>query len=334
MKTFHIHLLLPSAIGLLVLASGSVKAQNAAPAPAPAQGASAQAGQGQRTTNNGQVRGTQTAQPQAGQPQAQQQQEPGQPQQPTAPPSSTANQNRTGTSLQSNVGTQPNQAQGTAQGATAVGTQGATTSRSLAQPATTGSSVLPDGTIMATGTIHDFGAGGLSIRGDLDALPASFAVDHGTLYLDSAGTSLTREQFVQRERQLPVAVYYTRTPEGSMIARRVVRTQVAGQVPAESAGTITEVSPGILVIEQPGASDTPIRYVNNTTTNYVNQAGEPVPPESVKPGTPVKIFYTKVGDTLVASKVEVQSSDASGLPKPPTPVNEAGTTTPREQGLK
>ena len=95
-----------------------------------------------------------------------------------------------------------------------------------------------------------------------------------------------------------------------------------------SAGTITEVSPGILVIEQPGASPTPVRYVNNKTTNYVDQNGEPVPPEMVKSGTPVKVFYTKVGDTLVASKVEVHRGGGTDLPKPPV-VEEAGTTTTR-----
>jgi hypothetical protein len=125
---------------------------------------------------------------------------------------------------------------------------------------------------------------------------------------------------------VPATVFYNRDANGNMIASRVVLNETAtAEAPIEQAGTITEVSPGILVIEQPGASDTPVRFVNNTTTNYVNEAGQPVAPESVKAGTPVRIFYTKVGDTLVASRVEVHQGNKSVLPAPP--INGNDTTT-------
>jgi hypothetical protein len=111
------------------------------------------------------------------------------------------------------------------------------------------------------------------------------------------------------------------------MASKVVLNEATPPAPVQSDGTITEVSPGILVIEQPGASDTAVRYVNNKTTNYVNESGDPVAPEAVKPGTPVRVYYTKVGDTLVASKVEVLRGKDSGLPKPPVPAEQSGTTT-------
>ncbi len=141
------------------------------------------------------------------------------------------------------------------------------------------------------------------------------------MFTDSAGRTISRESF---KADMPATVFYTQTGTG-MIATKVV---VREAPPVFTAGTITEVSPGILVIEMPGASSTPVRYVDNKTTNYVDQTGKSVRPDMIKPGTPAKIFYTKVGDTLVASKVEVISKDDNpGLPKPPLPEDPANTTT-------
>jgi hypothetical protein len=179
--------------------------------------------------------------------------------------------------------------------------------------------------------IADFGANDFALQGATttspNATPSDFLIGPDTLFVDSFGNNVPRDRFFRRGTQVPATVYYTRSPNGSLVASKVVLTenQTIAPAPVESAGTITEVSPGILVIEQPGASDTPVRYVNNKTTNYVNENGEPVPPESVKAGTPVKIFYTKVGDTLVASKVEVHRNNNSGLPKPTVPAEESST---------
>ena len=142
-----------------------------------------------------------------------------------------------------------------------------------------------------------------------------------TVFTDSAGRIMPRESF---NSETPATVYYTLSGTG-MMATRVVAKDAP---PVFSAGTLTEVSPGILVIELPGSSPTPARYVDNKTTNYVDQNGKPVKPEMIKAGTPVKVYYTKVGDTLVASKVEVVSKDeAPGLPKPPLPEDPSTTTT-------
>jgi hypothetical protein len=162
------------------------------------------------------------------------------------------------------------------------------------------------------------------------------------VFTDANGNALPRERFFRRGSPVPATVFFNNAaPNGNPIATRVVLNEAIGTAQTtqvtqiEQAGTITEVSPGILVIEQPGASPTPVRFVNNTTTNYVNEAGEPVPPESVKAGAPVRIFYTKVGDTLVASRVEVSTKGSSGLPKPPisgeqSTTRKTTTTTTRE----
>ena len=174
----------------------------------------------------------------------------------------------------------------------------------------------------ATGTISAFDANGFSLSGGSSGAASSFLIGPGTAFTDSTGRSITREQITQ---ETPVTVYYQQSGN-SLIATRVVANDAASS--PYSDGTIREVSPGVLVIEQPGASSTPVRYVNDNTTNYVDRSGQPVNPDSVGPGTPVKIFYTKVGDTLVASRVEVQRGSDAGLPKPSVEATSGTTTLP------
>jgi hypothetical protein len=186
------------------------------------------------------------------------------------------------------------------------------------------------------GTITAFGVGDFAVTGAGGAAPANFQFTPDTVFTDANGNVLPRDRFFRRGNAVPATVFFSNVAaNGNPVASRVVLNEAVTTNEIEQAGTITEVSPGILVIEQPGASDTPVRFVNNTTTNYVNELGEPVPPESVKAGTPVRIFYTKVGDTLVASRVEVTSKNKSGLPKPPLSevqsTTRKTTTTTREE---
>lgn len=153
---------------------------------------------------------------------------------------------------------------------------------------------------------------------------SSFMLSPATVFIDGAGQPIPRERF---SSETPVTVYYTQSGS-EMIASRVVANEPP---PVFSSGTTTEVSPGVIVIELPGSSPTSVRYVDNQTTNYVDQNGVRVNSETVKPGTPVKVFYTKIGDTFVASKVEVVTKDEQGgLPKPPLPA-EPTTSTPERR---
>jgi hypothetical protein len=153
--------------------------------------------------------------------------------------------------------------------------------------------------------------------------PLNYRIREDTVFIDSRGMSIPRERFTS---QTPATVYYVQSGN-EMIATQVVANEAP---PAFTAGTITEVSPGILVVEVPGASPTQIRYVDNKTTNYVDQNGDPVPVEMIKSGSSAKVFYTKVGDTLIASKVEVMRRDEEpGLPKPPVIIIENGVTPSR-----
>ncbi|OAI58108.1 hypothetical protein AYO49_05735 [Verrucomicrobiaceae bacterium SCGC AG-212-N21] len=214
-----------------------------------------------------------------------------------------------------------------------VGISGGTAARNSSTSTTT-PATLQDGSTVNTGTLTNFTGSGFTLT-DASGRPVSVLLTPSTSFVDFSGNAVTSSRFSSSFRAgspTPATVYYNQGADGNLVATRVVMSQPvltpAQQEAAaiDAAGTVTEVSPGILVIEQPGASDTPVRYVNNKTTNYVNENGEPVPPESVKAGTPVKIFYTKVGDTLVASRVEVRSGDKAGLPAPPIKT-EATTTT-------
>lgn len=69
-----------------------------------------------------------------------------------------------------------------------------------------------------------------------------------------------------------------------------------------------------------------MRYISSETTNYVDENGNAVSAKLVTSGLPVTVYYTKVGDTLIASKIMVRT----GVVAPAItilPVETAQTTT-------
>lgn len=87
-----------------------------------------------------------------------------------------------------------------------------------------------------------------------------------------------------------------------------------------SGGIISEFGPDILVLKTETAPE-PIRYSYTTKTVYVDEAGAPVTLTTVKSGLPVTVYYTKVGDKMVASKVVVRKT----VVKPAAPLVEERT---------
>ena len=75
--------------------------------------------------------------------------------------------------------------------------------------------------------------------------------------------------------------------------------------PTEAIGTITEFATDAIVIRTKEAT-TPIRYMFTKTTEYVDEAGNPIARETVKTGLPVTIRYVKDGDHMVVSRVVVR----------------------------
>ena len=82
-----------------------------------------------------------------------------------------------------------------------------------------------------------------------------------------------------------------------------------------SAGTVSEFGPEGIVIKTTTGTE-PVRYSSSKTTTYVDEDGNAVSVKTVKSGLPVTVYYTKVGDKLVASRAMVRKVD-----------NESGATT-------
>ena len=94
-----------------------------------------------------------------------------------------------------------------------------------------------------------------------------------------------------------------------------------------SAGTISEFGPERIIIRSESSPE-PVRYSYSKTTTYVDETGAPVSIETVKSGLPVTVYYVKVGDRMVASKVVVRK--AVVVPAVPTIIEKKTTTTTTE----
>ncbi len=89
-----------------------------------------------------------------------------------------------------------------------------------------------------------------------------------------------------------------------------------------SAGTITEFGDDTFQIRSE-TSPEPLRYTYSKTTTYLDEDGQPVSIKTVKSGLPVTVYYTKVGDKMVVSKVIVRKA----VKVVPPVVEEKQTTT-------
>ncbi|MEI6278266.1 MAG: hypothetical protein WCQ16_02640 [Verrucomicrobiae bacterium] len=91
-----------------------------------------------------------------------------------------------------------------------------------------------------------------------------------------------------------------------------------------SAGTISEFGPQTMIIKTETGT-APVSYTYSKTTTYVDEAGNPVALTTVKSGLPVTVYYNKVGDSLMASKVVVRK--AVLVPSPVVEESKTTTTT-------
>jgi len=96
-----------------------------------------------------------------------------------------------------------------------------------------------------------------------------------------------------------------------------------------SAGTISEFSPDTIIIRSE-TSPEPLRYTYSKTTTYVDETGAPVTLETVKSGLPVTVYYTKVGDRMVANRVVVRKTTTVAPTAPAITEKKTTTTTTTE----
>lgn len=94
------------------------------------------------------------------------------------------------------------------------------------------------------------------------------------------------------------------------------------QTTTTSDGTVSEFGADRFVVKSTTSAE-PLRYSYGTTTTYVDETGAPVSVKTVASGSPVTVYYTKVGDTMMASKVVVRKVVTAA----PAPVIEEKKTT-------
>jgi len=129
----------------------------------------------------------------------------------------------------------------------------------------------------------------------------------------------------------PVTVYYTKVGDTLFASKVMVRRLVVEPAPAirtettqtttTSAGTISEFGADRFVIRTDTSPD-PINYTYSKTTTYTDENGAPVSIKTVKSGLPVTVYYTKVGNSLLATKVIVRKAVS-----PPEIIERKTTTT-------
>lgn len=115
---------------------------------------------------------------------------------------------------------------------------------------------------------------------------------------------------------LPVKVHYMQIGERAIAtkvvvskARTVTTTETASTAPGggtTSVGVVTEMGPETFLLRTDGAAE-PDLYGYASTTTYVDEKGSPVSVDSIKTGAPVTVFYSKIGNRMVASKVMVRN---------------------------
>lgn len=198
-------------------------------------------------------------------------------------------------------------------------------------------------TVTSDGTVSEFGPQGLIVRTSVDTQPIRYISTDTTNYVDEHGNPVTAALV---RSGLPVTVFYTKVGDRLIASKVMVRTGTAAAVPGTtttttamqyttSEGTITEFGPGRIVLRSDG-SPQPLPYTYTNTTTYVDEGGAPIAVDTVRSGVPVTVYYTKVGDSLVASKVVVKRAAVSAprvvLPQtqivtPPTVETRRTTTT-------
>ena len=92
---------------------------------------------------------------------------------------------------------------------------------------------------------------------------------------------------------------------GSLSAAEVVEREVTEKTTTRYTGTVTKVDPGSsTIILSSEAATAPQTYTYTKQTTFVDEAGNTVTYEAIQ-NRPVTVYYTKQGDSMVVTKVEV-----------------------------
>lgn len=187
-------------------------------------------------------------------------------------------------------------------------------------------------TVTAQGTITEWGDQRLLLKTETapEAVPYTFS--ETTTYVDEDGNPVSVTTI---KPGAPVTVYYTKSGDAMVATKVLVRTKAAAPAPVpgttttevtKTIGTIREYGKNRILLKTEVATE-PTAYTFSKTTTYVDEAGNPVSVETVKSGLPVTVYYTKVGDAMVASKVVVRKVVTTPAAPPIVETKKTTTTT-------
>jgi len=164
-------------------------------------------------------------------------------------------------------------------------------------------------TTTSDGTVSEFGPQSILIKTAPGFQPIRYISSETTNYVDEEGNPVAANLV---KSGLPVTVYYTKVGDTLVASKIMVRKAViVPRTPVistiSSAGTVSEFGPSTFFIKTE-SSEAPLRYSYGKTTTYIDEKGAPVSMSIVKSGVPVTVYYTKVGDTLMANKIIVKSA--------------------------
>ncbi len=178
------------------------------------------------------------------------------------------------------------------------------------------SAVLPPQDLHAAGTVSSFDPKGLTVQEPVTGGMTVYLTNADTTFVDTHGRVVPPDLITV---QTPVNIHYT--PVGNMLlATRVVVNSVL-----TTDGTLIELSPGALVVQAAGAPAVSLNYVSSNKLKFVDPTGTPLPLQAMAVGTPVRVFYSKNGDVLMATKVQMLNPNAGSS----TVTTQTTTTTTR-----
>lgn len=177
---------------------------------------------------------------------------------------------------------------------------------------TTAEGALPVATTYQ-GTVTEFSPGAVVVNTG-SGEPIRITTQETTTFVDAKGLPVAPAQITAG---LPVAVDYVRQ-DNQIVARRVVVRPAAvrpvATIPDQNVGgslaemndpvLLQEIGDGTLVVKSKKVA-TPVQYVFTDTTIYLDAAGNKISPRLIKAGTPIRVNYTKVGDKMIATRVEL-----------------------------